>query len=105
MILMPFRERYAILTTKEDEQFFEGAVAPALQGSRFCSDSSWCCGFCQALASQGFAAVADHLSAKYKVIFVGDAKDAQIVDDIQERMKRLPCHWQARSICGNWLLY
>ena len=36
---------------------------------------------------QGFAAVADHLSATYKVVFVGDAKDVEIIDEIQRRMK------------------
>ena len=36
---------------------------------------------------KGFAAVADYLAAQTKVVFVGDAKDAGIIDEIQGRMK------------------
>ncbi len=81
------QNRYAIQTTTEDEQFFEGAVAPALQNQKFIviapgaasSDKRW--------NPQGFAAVADHLAQQYKIVFVGDANDVRIVEDIQARMK------------------
>jgi len=83
----PADASYAIVTTPEDERFFEEAVVPGLQECRFVviapgaasSDKRW--------PPQGFAAVADRLALSYKVIFVGDANDAALVGDIQERMR------------------
>ena len=80
-------KQYAILTTKEDEQFFEGAVAPALQGKDFVVISPGAADSAKRWHPEGFAAVADHLAARTRVVFVGDAKDVEIVDDIQGRMK------------------
>ena len=37
--------------------------------------------------AQGFAAVADHLSKQTRVVFVGDANDARLIDEIQALMK------------------
>ena len=81
------RERYAVLTTKEDEQFFDAEVTPVLKGKNFVviapgaasSDKRW--------HPKGFAALADHLSATHKVIFVGDANDVRIVEDVKASMK------------------
>jgi ADP-heptose:LPS heptosyltransferase len=83
----PSQERYAVLTTKEDERFFEGAVAPDLEGKKFVVIAPGAADSAKRWQPQGFAALADHLSAAYKVVFVGDAKDAQIVDEIQGRMR------------------
>jgi heptosyltransferase II len=83
----PSLKQYAVLTTKEDEKFFEGAVAPALQGHSFVVIAPGAADSAKRWHPKGFAAVADHLSATTKVIFVGDANDAEIVDDIQGRMK------------------
>jgi heptosyltransferase II len=80
-------KKYAVVTTKEDERFFEGAVASVLEGKKFIVIAPGAADSAKRWQPQGFAALADHLSAMYKVIFVGDAKDAQIIDDIQERMK------------------
>jgi ADP-heptose:LPS heptosyltransferase len=80
-------EKYAVLTTKEDERFFERELAPALQGKSFVVISPGAADSAKRWHEQGFAAVADYLSASTKVVFVGDAKDAEIVDDIQRRMK------------------
>ncbi len=80
-------KQYAVLTTKEDEEFFERAVAPALQGQSFIVIAPGAADSAKRWHSQGFAAVADHLSAIHKIVFVGDAKDAEIIDDIQGRMK------------------
>ena len=80
-------KQYAVLTTKEDEQFFAKEVAPALQGQRFIVIVPGAADSAKRWHSQGFAAVADHLSAAKRIVFVGDAKDAGIVDDIQGRMK------------------
>ena len=80
-------EQYAILTTKEDEQFFERSVAPALQGKSFIVIAPGAADSSKRWHSQGFAAVADHLSASQRIVFVGDAKDAAIINDIQGRMK------------------
>jgi heptosyltransferase-2 len=79
--------QYAVLTTKEDEQFFEKTVVPALQGRNFVVIAPGAADSAKRWHSQGFAAVADYLSATKKVVFVGDAKDAGIVEDIQGRMK------------------
>ena len=88
MILILFQEKqYAVLTTKEDEQFFEEIVAPALQGKSFVVIAPGAADSAKRWHSQGFAAVADHLSATQRIVFVGDAKDAAIIDDIQGRMK------------------
>jgi len=80
-------ERYAVLPTKEDERFFEVELSPFLKGKNFVviapgaasSDKRW--------SPAGFAAVADHLSAALKVVFVGDSGDVDIVAGIQSRMK------------------
>jgi lipopolysaccharide heptosyltransferase II len=83
----PSDKLYAVLTTKEDEQFFEREVAPLLQGQNFVVIAPGAADSAKRWDPKGFAAVADFLSAIYKVVFVGDAKDAEIVDDIQGRMK------------------
>ena len=83
----PSQKQYAVLTTKEDEQFFEGAVAPALKGQSFVVIAPGAAAFDKRWHPKGFAAVADHLSASYKIVFIGDAKDAEIVDEIQGHMK------------------
>ncbi len=80
-------KQYAVLTTKDDEQFFEGAVAPALKGQSFIVIAPGAADSAKRWHPQGFAAVADHLSAVQRIVFVGDAKDAQIIEDIQGRMK------------------
>jgi heptosyltransferase-2 len=81
------QKKYAVLTTKEDEQFFEGTVAPVLQGKSFVVISPGAADSAKRWQPQGFAALADHLSAAYKVVFVGDAKDGEIIADIQEKMR------------------
>jgi heptosyltransferase-2 len=83
----PSQKQYAIQTTQEDEQFFEGSIAPALQGKNFIVIASGAADSAKRWLPQGFAAVADHLSTTQRIIFVGDAKDAEIIDDIQGRMK------------------
>ena len=89
MILIAFTEKqYAIVTTKEDEQFFEEALAPDLQGQDFVVIAPGAADSAKRWHPQGFAAVADHLSATHKVVFVGDAKDADIVNEIQKSMKK-----------------
>jgi len=80
-------KQYAILTTQEDEQFFAKEVAPALNGQNFIVIASGAADSAKRWDPEGFAAVADYLSAKYKIVFVGDAKDAEIVKVIQGRMK------------------
>jgi len=81
------RKQQAIQTTKQDEQFFESQVAPFLKDQDFVVIAPGAADTGKRWLPQGFAAVADHLSSKTKVVFVGDAKDAQIVEDIQGRMK------------------
>ena len=81
------KKQYAVLTTKEDEQFFARELAPALQGTSFVVISPGAADSAKRWHSQGFTAVADHLSATHKIVFVGDAKDTGIIDDIQGRMK------------------
>jgi len=80
-------KQYAVLTTKEDEQFFEGSIAPALKGQSFIVIAPGAADSAKRWHPKGFAAVADHLSATHKVVFVGDVKDAEIIDDIQGRMR------------------
>jgi heptosyltransferase-2 len=84
---VPSPKQYAILTTTEDEQFFEGAVVPFLQGQSFVVIAPGAADSAKRWHPGGFAAVADYLSTFTKVVFVGDAKDGEIVDDIQKRMK------------------
>ena len=83
----PSQQQYAILTTKEDEQFFEGSIAPALQASSFVVIAPGAADSAKRWNATGFAAVADYLSLKYKVIFVGDVNDVKITDDIQGCMR------------------
>lgn len=81
------KDRYAVLSTKQDEQFFEKAVAPFLQGQGYVVIAPGAADSAKRWHEQGFAAVADHLAATTKVVFVGDAKDAEVVDGIKGRMK------------------
>jgi len=80
-------ERCSVLTTREDKIFFEGALAPVLKGQDFVVMAPGAADSSKRWHPNGFAALEDHLSARHKIIFVGDAKDAQIVDDIQGQMK------------------
>jgi len=77
----------AVMTTKQDEQFFEGSIVPVLQGQDFVVIAPGAADSAKRWHPQGFAAVADYLSGTKKIVFVGDAKDAEIVEDIQGRMK------------------
>lgn len=78
--------QYAVVTTKEDERFFEKELSPGLGGQGFVLIAPGSADSAKRWHAKGFAELADHLSAAHKVIFVGDAKDAMIVDDIQGRM-------------------
>jgi heptosyltransferase II len=81
------QKQYAILTTKEDELFFEREMGHFLQGQSFVVIAPGAADSAKRWHTKGFSAVADHLAATHKVVFVGDAKDAEIIDDIQGRMK------------------
>lgn len=83
----PSVKQYAVLTSDEDERFYEGSVAPALQGQSFVVIAPGAADSAKRWHAEGFAAVADHLSARYKVILVGDVNDVNITDDIQGRMR------------------
>jgi heptosyltransferase-2 len=80
-------KHYAVLTTQEDEEFFAKEVSPLLQGKPFVVIAPGAADSAKRWHPQGFAAVADHLSARYKVILVGDANDVNITEDIQGRMR------------------
>jgi heptosyltransferase-2 len=84
---VPSPEKYAIQTTKEDELFFDEASAAFLKGASFVVIAPGAADSAKRWHPEGFAAVADQLSASTKVILVGDKKDIDIVDDIQGRMK------------------
>jgi ADP-heptose:LPS heptosyltransferase len=79
--------QYAVLTSKEDEQFLNKELFSALSGQGFVVIAPGAADSAKRWHTPGFAQVADHLSAKYKIIFVGDAKDVPIVKDIQGRMR------------------
>ena len=81
------RERQAVVTTKEDGLFFEREVAPFLEGKDFVLIAPGAASLEKRWHPEGFAAVADHLSASYKIVFVGDGNDAKLVGDIQGLMK------------------
>jgi ADP-heptose:LPS heptosyltransferase len=83
----PSMERYAVLTTKDDETFFNELVAPGLQGQKFVVIAPGAADSAKRWHPDGFARVADHLAGTCKVVFVGDAQDVQIVDQIQGSMK------------------
>ncbi len=80
-------KKNAIVTIAEDERFFEEQVVPFLQGQSFVVIAPGAADATKRWHPQGFTAVADHLSAFTKVIFVGDNTDAAIVDEIQAAMK------------------
>jgi len=88
-------QKYAIVTTKADEQFFEQTVAPFVQGNNLVVVAPGAADARKRWTPKGFAAVADYLSATAKVVFVGDAKDAQIIKEIEGQMKS-----QALSLAG-----
>ena len=82
----PVRKQFAIVTTQEDEQFFESKLAPALQGQSFVVIAPGTADTAKRWHPEGFAAVADYLSGSYKVVFVGDAQDGALIEDIQKMM-------------------
>jgi heptosyltransferase-2 len=81
------QERHAIITTKADEQFFEESVMEFSQGQDFVVIAAGAADSAKRWHAEGFAAVADYLAVKSKVVFVGDVKDVDIINDIQGRMK------------------
>ena len=83
----PVRKQFAIVTTQEDEQFFESKLAPFLQGQSFVVIAPGAADTAKRWHPEGFAAVADYLSGSYKVVFVGDAQDGLLIEDIQKMMK------------------
>jgi len=80
-------KQHAILTTKEDESFFDKELAPVLQGEKYVVIAPGAADSAKRWHSKGFAAVADQLATHAHVVFVGDDKDARIVEDIQGLMK------------------
>jgi heptosyltransferase-3 len=80
-------QRYAVVTTKEDEHFFEREVSFLLQGQKFVVIAPGAADTAKRWHPQGFAALADHLSGTYKIVFVGDAQDALLIEGIQKMMK------------------
>jgi len=82
----PVYKQFAVVTTREDEQFFESQLAPALQGRSFVVIAPGAADTAKRWYPEGFAAVADHLSTTYKVVFVGDTQDAVLIEAIQKMM-------------------
>jgi len=78
---------YAVMMTKGDEQFFEGTVVSFSRGQGIVVIAPGAADSAKRWHPEGFADLAELLSVSYKVIFVGDAKDAKIVDEIQGRMR------------------
>ncbi len=83
----PAKTRYAIVTTKEDEDFFAKEVGPSLQGRSFVVIACGAADSAKRWHAKGFAAIADHLSGTHKVVFVGDTQDALLIEEIQRMMK------------------
>ncbi len=83
----PAAQKSAVVTTRDDEIFFEGAVAPALAGRSFVVMAPGAASSEKRWHGQGFAAVADRVSGAHKIVFVGDTQDAPIVEEIQSQMK------------------
>jgi len=82
----PASRACAIQTGKEDERFFDSQVQPALQGKDFVVIAPGAADVAKRWYPQGFAAVADHLSETHRVVFVGDAQDAVLIEGIQKMM-------------------
>jgi ADP-heptose:LPS heptosyltransferase len=82
------RKPCAVVTTGEDEQFFEKEVSAPLEGKNFTVIAPGAADSAKRWHPKGFAAVADYLSSQgERIVFVGDAQDAVIVEDIQKRMQ------------------
>ena len=80
-------KQVAVLTTREDEEFFEKTVVSDLRGKKFVVIAPGAADGTKRWHPKGFAALADYLSSSVKVVFVGDLKDAEIVGHIQGLMK------------------
>jgi len=80
-------QQVAVLTTKEDEEFFEKALVSDLQGKKFVIIAPGAADGTKRWQPKGFATLADYLSSFAKVVFVGDHKDVEIVGQIQGLMK------------------
>jgi ADP-heptose:LPS heptosyltransferase len=58
-----------------------------LQGKEFVVIAPGAAGADKRWFPKGFASVADHLSDKFKVVFVGDANDLELIDNIKGQMR------------------
>ena len=81
------KDRFAIQTTQEDEQFFETQVSPFLEGRKFVVIAPGAADSAKRWSPKGFAALADFLSQNYKIVFTGDSSDVMIVEEIKSMMK------------------
>ncbi len=80
-------ERQALVTSREDEEFFAKELMLWVGSSDFAVIAPGAADSAKRWSNpQGFAQVADNLSARYKIVFVGDAADALIIADIQRQM-------------------
>jgi len=81
------QKQYGVISTKEDEQFFEEKIASVLEGRGFVVIAPGTASLDKRWHAKGMAAVADYLSATKKIVFVGDANDLGIINEIQSAMK------------------
>jgi len=79
-------KRYAIQTLKADEDFFKSIVIPFTQGQNFVVMAPGAASSNKRWPVAGWPKVADYFSQQYKIVFVGDDKDAKIVEEIQQKM-------------------
>ncbi|MBF0510783.1 MAG: glycosyltransferase family 9 protein [Candidatus Omnitrophica bacterium] len=81
------KKRYAIQTTPEDQAFFEREILPFVKGQKFVVIAPGAADLAKRWNPDGFAALAEYLSHDYKIVFVGDSKDALIIQEIQKGLK------------------
>jgi ADP-heptose:LPS heptosyltransferase len=81
-------KKYAISNLREDEIFFEKEINPFLKGGKFVVIAPGAADGAKRWVPEGFVKVAEYVSLHAKVVFVGDANDVAIINDIQSQMKQ-----------------
>lgn len=89
--------QYAVVTLPEDEKFFKESVGPALQDKSFVVIAPGAADAAKRWSPDGFAVVADSLSKTHRVVFVGDAQDALVIEAIQQRMRGRSLSWAGKT--------
>ncbi len=82
----PVPQPKAIIQAPEDEQLFETLVRPFVGGDPFVVLAPSAADSAKRWLPSGFSVAAQTLAGRYKVVFVGDQSDTELINGIQKGM-------------------